>query len=175
MPPTVPVRAMRWESNVSFPESFARCGCGPESRAKSEAVQTLGSLRATRARLVTSVIGVRGPRGCGPTLTSGAFSVTSIGEPAQYRGVAFGDFDRDGKVDAVVTRLNEPPVLLRNTGGADDHWFGLQLTGRASNRDAIGARVIVRAGGITQVNHVTTSTGYACSSESALHFGLACR
>jgi hypothetical protein len=89
-----------------------------------------------------------------------------------HRGAAFGDFDRDGRVDIVVTRLNESPVLLRNIMGAENHWLALQLTGERSNRDAIGARVTIRSGGITQWNHVTTSTGYACSSEPAVHFGL---
>ncbi len=102
----------------------------------------------------------------------GAFRALSIGTAAQHRGVAFGDFDRDGRVDAVVTRLNEPPVLLRNAMGAGNHWIALRLIGGRSNREAIGARVTVRAGGITQVNHVTTSTGYACSSDPAVHFGL---
>jgi enediyne biosynthesis protein E4 len=87
-------------------------------------------------------------------------------------GVAFGDFDRDGRVDAVVTRLNERPVLLRNIMGTGNHWLALRLVGARSNRDGIGARVTVRSGGTTQVNHVTTSTGYACSSELAMHFGL---
>ncbi len=102
----------------------------------------------------------------------GGFRGVPIGSPSQNRGVAFGDFARDGRVDAVVTRLNEPPVLLRNTMGAGNHWLALQLVGTASNRGAIGARVTVRSGGLTQVNHVTTSTGYACSSELPVHFGL---
>jgi enediyne biosynthesis protein E4 len=102
----------------------------------------------------------------------GGFRAAIFGPAAQHRGVAFGDFDRDGRVDAVVTRLYEPPVLLRNTMGDGNHWLTLRLAGTTSNRDGIGARVIVRSGGVTQVNHVTTSTGYACSSELAVHFGL---
>jgi hypothetical protein len=100
------------------------------------------------------------------------FRAAFAGTAAQHRGVAFGDFDRDGRVDAIVTRLNEPPVLLRNVSGTGNHWLAFRLTGVESNRDAIGARVVVEAGGVTQVNHVTTSTGYACSSELAVHFGL---
>src|ERR1041385_3910305 len=42
------------------------------------------------------------------------FRPAFAGAPAQHRGVAFGDFDRDGRIDAVVTRLNQAPVLLRN-------------------------------------------------------------
>jgi hypothetical protein len=102
----------------------------------------------------------------------GAFRPALVGPAAQNRGVAFGDFDRDGRIDAVVTRLNEPAVLLRNIMGEGNHWLALRLVGARSNRDAIGARVTVRAGGLTQVNRVTTSTGYACSSELPAHFGL---
>ena len=102
----------------------------------------------------------------------GGFHGVPVGEPAANRGVAFGDFDRDGRVDAVVTRLNERPVLLRNVMGVGNHWLALNLIGSPSNRSAIGARVTVRARGVTQVNHVTTSTGYACSSELTVHFGL---
>jgi enediyne biosynthesis protein E4 len=102
----------------------------------------------------------------------GAFRGVNVGPAAQNRGVAFGDFDRDGRVDAVITRLNQPPLLLRNVMAAGNHWLALQLIGGRSNRYAIGARAVIRSGGLTQVNHVTTSTGYACSSEPAVHFGL---
>jgi hypothetical protein len=102
----------------------------------------------------------------------GVFRGAAAGPAALNRGVAFGDFDRDGRVDAIITRLNEPPVVLRNLMGAGNHWIALNLIGVRSNRDGIGARVTIRSGGVTQVNHVTTSTGYACSSEPAAHFGL---
>jgi enediyne biosynthesis protein E4 len=102
----------------------------------------------------------------------GGFGGSPVGPAAMNRGAAFGDFDRDGRVDAVVTRLNEPPVLLRNVAGAGRHWLALKLNGVKSNRDGIGARVTLRSGGVTQVNHATTSIGYACSSEPAVHFGL---
>lgn len=92
---------------------------------------------------------------------------------ALHRGLAFGDFDRDGRVDAVVTRLNERAELLRNTSPTENHWLAFRLTGRQSNRDAIGARIhVVGASGLEQWNHVTTSTGYGCSSEKTVFFGL---
>ncbi len=104
--------------------------------------------------------------------SDGKYVGHEVGMPAMHRGAAFGDFDRDGRVDTVVTRLGAAPVLLRNTSGAGNHWLGLRLTGTKSNRDAIGARVrIVTASG-EQWNHVTTSVGYASSSEKAVHFGL---
>jgi enediyne biosynthesis protein E4 len=102
----------------------------------------------------------------------GRFKGQLIGAEAQHRGAAFGDFDRDGRVDVVVTRLNESPVLLRNTMGAENHWIGLRLVGNRSNRDALGARVLIRNGQTKQLNHVTTSVGYASSSEPTVHFGL---
>ena len=102
----------------------------------------------------------------------GAFRAAFTGPPALNRGVAFGDFDRDGRVDAVITRLNEPPVLLRNITSSDNHWIAFKLIGTSSNRDAIGARVTVKTAGLVQVNHVTASVGYACSSDLAVHFGL---
>ena len=98
----------------------------------------------------------------------GTFESVLIAGRAQHRGVAFGDLDGDGRIDAVVTRLGETPVLYRNTMGAERHWLRLQLRGTKSNRDAIGA--VVRVG--TQVNHVTTAVGYLGSSEKTVHFGM---
>ena len=94
------------------------------------------------------------------------------GAAARHRGVAFADFDRDGRVDAVVTRIGEKPVLLRNLLGAGNHWLTVKLRGTKSNRDGIGARVRVVTKDGEQWNHVTTSVGYASSSEVGVHFGL---
>ena len=90
-----------------------------------------------------------------------------------HRGAAFGDFDRDGRIDVVVTRLNEPAELFRNISGQDAHWLELRLIGRHSNRDGIGAFVhVVGTSGLQQWNRVTTSVGYGCSSDRTVHFGL---
>jgi enediyne biosynthesis protein E4 len=102
----------------------------------------------------------------------GTFRAHEAGAPALHRGAAFGDLDGDGRVDVVVTRLNEAPLLLRNRMGEGRNWLSLELRGKKSNRDAIGAQVKVTAGGRTQTNHVTTSVGYASSSQKAVHFGL---
>jgi hypothetical protein len=94
-------------------------------------------------------------------------------KPRAHRGCAFGDFDNDGRVDVVVSSLNDPVEVLRNVSDAHQHWFELLLTGRTSNRDAIGARVrLVSESGRAQCNHVTTSVGYASSSSRRVHFGL---
>jgi hypothetical protein len=102
----------------------------------------------------------------------GTFVAQTVGKPAMHRGVAFGDFDDDGRIDAVVTRIGETPALFHNRLGAANHWLALRLTGTKSNRDAIGAKVhIVTAAG-QQWNHVTTAVGYASSSDRTVHFGL---
>jgi len=102
----------------------------------------------------------------------GTFDMQALPGEALHRGVAFGDFDRDGRVDAVVTRLNESPLLLRNATAETGHWLALKLTGTASNRDAIGARVHIQTDTRQAWNRVTTSTGFAASSERHVHFGL---
>ncbi len=90
-----------------------------------------------------------------------------------HRGAAFGDFDLDGRVDVVVSRIGERAELFRNTSSGVGHWIALRLTGRRSNRDAIGARIhLVSSSGREQWNHVTTSTGYACASDKTVFFGL---
>ena len=89
------------------------------------------------------------------------------------RGCAFADFNHDGRVDVVTTSLNEPTELLLNESPTTQHWLTLRLIGNRSNRDGIGARVkVVTAEGNVQYNHVTTSVGYASSSENCVHFGL---
>ncbi|MBI1785970.1 MAG: CRTAC1 family protein, partial [Acidobacteria bacterium] len=98
----------------------------------------------------------------------GKFAASTLPGAAFHRGAAFGDFDRDGRIDAVITRLNEKPLLLRNVSPSAGHWIAFRLIGTRSNRDGIGARV--RLG--EQSNRVTTSTGYGCSSDRLVHFGL---
>ncbi|MFN7920216.1 MAG: CRTAC1 family protein [Bryobacteraceae bacterium] len=103
---------------------------------------------------------------------SGTFEGQDVGSPAFHRGAAFADFDNDGRIDVAVTRLGETPLLLRNMMGSGNHWIGFRLEGRQSNRDAIGARVRLLTAEGQQWNHVTTSAGYASSSQKAVHFGL---
>jgi len=102
----------------------------------------------------------------------GTFDASAIGSGARYRGAAFADFDNDGRVDVVVTRLGERPLLLRNTSSGGNHWLGVKLEGVRSNRDGIGAIVRVKSGGLEQWNQATTAVGYASSSEVRVHFGL---
>lgn len=92
---------------------------------------------------------------------------------AAHRGAAFGDFNNDGKMDVVTTSINEPAELFLNDLPERNHWLLVDLQGTRSNRDGIGARVkLVTASGVQQYNHVTTSVGYASSSDRRVHFGL---
>ncbi len=95
--------------------------------------------------------------------------------PALHRGVVFADFDRDGRLDAAVTALNAPIELWWNRTPRESqpwHWLQLRLTGRKSNRSAIGAEVRCRVGGRLQVRTVSGSVGYASTSDLTVHFGL---
>ncbi len=88
------------------------------------------------------------------------------------RGCAFGDFDNDGDIDIVIVNQNEPPSLLRNDVSGRNHWIKVKLTGVASNRSAIGARVSVRYGDKVQAQEVLAQSSYLSVNDRRLHFGL---
>jgi hypothetical protein len=92
--------------------------------------------------------------------------------PDLFHGLAFADFDNDGRIDAVVTAVDGPARLFRNISPAV-HWIALRLIGTGSNRDGLGAKVrLTLPSGAVQYNHATTTVGYASSSEPLVHFGL---
>jgi len=88
------------------------------------------------------------------------------------RGLAIGDLNNDGRVDAVVTTNDGAAHVLRNETGNGNHWIILRLTGHKSNRDGIGAVVKVVTGQGAQTGTVTTASSYLSSSDKRLHFGL---
>jgi hypothetical protein len=110
-------------------------------------------------------------------LGNGKFSEADAGPdlklPGVHRGVAFGDLDTDGRIDAVVSVLGGPVKLFHNVSKTGNHWILLKLVGTKSNRMGIGAQVhIITEDGRSQWNEVTTAVGYASSSDSRVHFGL---
>ena len=92
--------------------------------------------------------------------------------PARHRGLAFGDLDCDGRVDVVATALSREPEIWMNRTSPSGHWLDIQLEGTKSNRDGIGARIKVTTKSGVQYNHMSTSVGYASSSDGPVHFGL---
>lgn len=89
------------------------------------------------------------------------------------RGAAFGDLFNDGKIDVVINQVDRPAVLLRNVSADGNHWLGLKLIGGLkSPRDAIGATVYVKAGGMRQRGDVLSGGSYASSNDQRPHFGL---
>src|SRR5579883_439310 len=88
------------------------------------------------------------------------------------RGMAIGDINNDGKLDAVVTENNGPAHVLLNETATDNHWLGLKLIGHKSNRDGIGAVVKIITSAGPQWETVTTASSYLSSSDPRIHFGL---
>jgi enediyne biosynthesis protein E4 len=93
-------------------------------------------------------------------------------QPWASRGMAIGDIDNDGRLDAVVTENGGPIHILHNETESKNHWLALNLVGHKSNRDAIGAGVkIITAHGEQQAT-VTTCSSYLSSGDKRVHFGL---
>jgi hypothetical protein len=88
------------------------------------------------------------------------------------RGLAIGDIDNDGRLDAVVTTNDGPAYVLHNETSTQNHWLTLKLVGHQSNRDAIGAEVKIVTPEGQQFATVTTAGSYLSSSDKRVHFGL---
>jgi len=88
------------------------------------------------------------------------------------RGMAVGDIDNDGRLDAVITTNDGLVHVLHNETQITNHWLGVKLVGHKSNRDAIGAEVKVKTQHGSQLAIVTTASSYLSSSDKRLHFGL---
>jgi enediyne biosynthesis protein E4 len=88
------------------------------------------------------------------------------------RGLAVGDIDNDGRVDAVVTTNDGPAYILHNETATQNHWLTLKLVGHKSNHDAIGAEVKLTTSKGSQWVTVTTAGSYLSSSDKRVHFGL---
>jgi enediyne biosynthesis protein E4 len=88
------------------------------------------------------------------------------------RGMATGDIDNDGRVDAVVTENGGPVHILYNETESHNHWLTLNLVGHKSNRDAIGAEVKITTTHGQQQATVSTCGSYLSSGDKRVHFGL---
>jgi len=93
--------------------------------------------------------------------------------PIAARGAAFGDLDNDGRLDVAINCNDGPAIILHNRGGNGNHWLILNLTGTASNRDAIGSKIrLVSDSGQQQTRYVSTAGSYISASDKRAHFGL---
>jgi len=92
--------------------------------------------------------------------------------PQSSRGAAFGDLDNDGRIDVVVENIDGSPLVLRNEGASANHWITLELVGTRSNRLALGAKVRVVAGALSQIDEVRSGGSYLSQNDLRVHFGL---
>ena len=109
----------------------------------------------------------RGRRFSDTTATAGIDQQT----PRVARGVAFADLDNDGFVDIVVANNGDPPLILRNSGSGG-HFLNFKLIGTRSNRDGMGARIHLVAGGISQIREIAGGGSYLSQSDLRANFGL---
>jgi len=100
--------------------------------------------------------------GAGPALQS----------PRVGRSLAVADFDNDGNLDAVISSVGRPAVLLRNRGARKGNWIQIRAPGAGSNTFGLGATVVVQTTGLPQVREVNNAASYLSSSDTRLHIGL---
>jgi hypothetical protein len=92
--------------------------------------------------------------------------------PLAARGAAFGDLNNDGQLDAVIAVLDNAPVVLQNEG-TKNHWVGVSLAGSKSNRNGIGARVVLTSvNGQKQIADVSSAGSYLSSNDPRVVFGI---
>ncbi|MBV9074636.1 MAG: CRTAC1 family protein [Acidobacteria bacterium] len=96
----------------------------------------------------------------------------AITRKASGRGLAIGDLWNNGKLSAVITNMGEAPSLLVNEMSYPNHWIAVRTIGTKSNRDGIGAKITIKAGGRVFVNEVRSGSSYSSSNDMRLHFGL---
>ena len=88
------------------------------------------------------------------------------------RGAIFGDYDNDGDLDILVTNINDTPDLLRNDTPPVHHWLSIELVGKKSNRDGIGASVTLQSGDTRLLREVKSGAGYLSQNAHRISVGL---
>jgi hypothetical protein len=102
----------------------------------------------------------------------GAAHGEDLVRPLVARGAAHADIDGDGDLDVLIMENDGEPRLLRNDGGNTNHWLRIRTIGTKSNRDGIGAKAVLEAGGIKQTQWVKSGSSFLSASELTLTFGL---
>jgi hypothetical protein len=111
-------------------------------------------------------------QGNGTFCDASSQSGSAILLPEVSRGLAIGDLFNDGNMDLVIENLEGTPRILRNPGIPGQHWVSFELAGVKSNRMAIGARVKITAGGMTQTQEIYSGGSYLSQHDTRVHFGL---
>ena len=91
---------------------------------------------------------------------------------ASARGLAVGDLWNDGRMSVVISNMSARPSLLVNDVRSSNHWIAFKTVGNKSNRDGIGARIVVKIGKRTLVDEVRSGSSYDSNSDMRVHFGL---
>src|SRR5262249_49171456 len=101
-----------------------------------------------------------------------AASGAALNQPRAGRGLAVGDYDGDGDPDVLVTANDGMAALLQNEGPPRGHWLAVKRVGTRGNRDGIGARIRVTAGGKTRTGWIRSGGSYCSEDERVARFGL---